>query len=313
MRISRSSLTTSGPAVVCGIAAAAFHLPDQSLTVAELDRQGLIKSTPEHLRQLGFRRSFIAGSESPYDLALAAVRKLDPGEVDVLIYASALPSKAESKFRYPAAALQYECGLKRATAIGVAQQGCVGLLSAVRLARSLIAAESNVNRVLCVGSDVLPRNSRREILYNLISDGAAAVLVEADSPHNQLISYSQISKGVFWDSRRREDEIVASYFSTARTVMNDALAKADLHMNDIAMIVPHNVNRQSWDILCDLMSIPRKRVYTRNIAAKGHTIAADNIVNLCDAARLGYLRKGDFLMLFSFGFGANWACLILRH
>ena len=231
----------------------------------------------------------------------------------MLIYASALPSRQESRFHYPATALQHAFGLRKANAIGVAQAGCVGLLSALRLAAALIAAEPGVNRVLCVSSDVLPRGARREILYNLISDGAAAALVERGSPRNQLLAYSQVTKGVYWQSRKQEDEIVAAYFSTARHVVEEALAKARLRMKDIAMVLPHNVNRKSWDILSDLLHIPPDRLFRANIGAKGHTIAADNVINLCDAERRNKIRPGDPLMLFSFGFGANWACAILRH
>lgn len=304
---------TNAQEVACGISSAVYHLPKRALSIAELAERRLVTSSPESLKHLGFRKVFVADGESAYDLAHAAVQKIGPPEVDALLYASALPSQSESRFRYPATALQYAFGLQRANVIGVAQAGCVGLLSAIRLAAGMIAAEPDVNRVLCVSSDMLPKTSRREILYNLISDGAAAVVVERGSPRNRLLAYSQVTKGVYWESRRRGDEIVAAYFSTARTVMQDALAKAGLRMSDIAMVLPHNVNRKSWEILCDLMEIPRERVFRRNIAAKGHTIAADNIINLCDAARLGRIRPGDHLMLFSFGFGAHWACAILRH
>jgi 3-oxoacyl-[acyl-carrier-protein] synthase III len=36
-------------------------------------------------------------------------------------------------------------------------------------------------------------------------------------------------------------------------------------------------------------------------------------MNLADAVRLGRVRTGDYVMLFTFGFGAHWACVILQH
>jgi 3-oxoacyl-[acyl-carrier-protein] synthase-3 len=291
-----------------------------------LAHQGLVTSTTKQLSQLGFRKVFMADGESAYQLAHSALEKVlkdsgyDPREIDVLIYASALPApsvrrprKPESLFRYPAAALQYDFGLIRANVLGVAQAGCVGLLSAIRLARDMIASEPGVNRALCVSSDVLPKGSHREILYNLISDGAAAVMVERNCARNRLLAYSQVSKGVYWESDNRRDEIVAAYFSSARAVIEDALKKARLSLSEIAMVLPHNVNRKSWEILGQLLEIPRDRLFWRNIAAKGHTIAADNVINLCDAARRGDIKPGDNLMMFSFGFGAHWACAIVQH
>ena len=44
-----------------------------------------------------------------------------------------------------------------------------------------------------------------------------------------------------------------------------------------------------------------------------HVIAADNWINLRDAAETGRLHHGDKLLLFTFGFGANWACMVLEH
>ena len=43
------------------------------------------------------------------------------------------------------------------------------------------------------------------------------------------------------------------------------------------------------------------------------TIAADHAINLCDAAKAGKVKPGDYLLLFTFGFGAHWACTILQH
>ena len=56
-----------------------------------------------------------------------------------------------------------------------------------------------------------------------------------------------------------------------------------------------------------------ERFFGRNIARKGHTIAADNAINLCDAVKQGKVKRGDYLLLFTFGFGAHWACTILEH
>ena len=54
------------------------------------------------------------------------------------------------------------------------------------------------------------------------------------------------------------------------------------------------------------------RLFADNIAAKGHVIAADNFINLKDAGDRGRIADGDRLMLFDFGFGASWACLLLE-
>ena len=203
--------------------------------------------------------------------------------------------------------------MTRANVLGVTQQGCASVLSGLRLARSLILAEDDVETVLCVGADAFPEICRREVIYNVISDGACAALLSRQAPTNQFVSFAQITKGAYWDSGNLENEIVAAYFPTARTVIQQALEKARLTLDDIAWILPHNVSMRSWEILLGLLNFPRERFYSENIARKGHTIAADNLINLTDATDAGLVRKGDYLLLFTFGFGLNWSCLILQH
>src|SRR6266536_4087654 len=174
--ISRPSLKGNSRSAPAGITHLAYCLPPRSVTVGELAAQGMVDSTPEQLEHLGFRRLFVADAETSYDLAKGAVRKLlrsaavAPGEIDTLIYASAVPEERPPKsgslsklFRYPATALQYEFEMTRANVIGLAQAGCVSFLSAIRLASSLLVSEPSIRRVLCVSADALPKGFRREV------------------------------------------------------------------------------------------------------------------------------------------------------
>jgi 3-oxoacyl-[acyl-carrier-protein] synthase-3 len=216
-------------------------------------------------------------------------------------------------FSYPAARLQYDFGLVNARTIGVSQTGCLGLMTAVSMARAFLLANRNAARALCVSVDVLPAGSRRDILYNLISDGACALLVERGSGRNRLVAERQITKGYYWDCEALANEIVAAYFPTARTIIRDTLAESGLAAEQLAQIIPHNVSRRSWDILMQLTGLPADRLYADNIASKGHVIGGDNFINLKDAESDGKLRTGDVVLMFNFGFGASWACMLLEH
>jgi 3-oxoacyl-[acyl-carrier-protein] synthase-3 len=276
------------------------------------------------LREFGFRTIHVAENETAYDLAKRAAARLlrnvrlDRDAVDMIVYATALPAAAPRSrnplawFDYPATRLQYELGLSRANVIGVSQAGCVSLFSAIRVARDVLAAERDVARVLCVGSDVLPRGSRREILYNAMSDGACALLVERGA-RNRILSYAQVTKGFYWSAREGEHQLIATYFPTAKRVIDDALRQAKTSIDDIKLVLPHNVNEKSWRLLLDLLGISRERLFRGNIARKGHTIAADPFVNLADAESRGEIEPGDRLLLFTFGFGAHWAAIVVER
>jgi 3-oxoacyl-[acyl-carrier-protein] synthase-3 len=306
------------------IAAIEYALPDQVITLDELARQNRLGTDPDALRSFGFEQAWIAGGEADQLAPRAAGRLLeradiDPGSIDILFYAGATPGSHAAGdnllggFSYPASRLQYELGLVNARAIGISQTGCLGLMSAVSLARTFLLANPGACRALCVSVDVLPANSRRDILYNLVSDGACAVLVERGSGRNRLLVERQITKGYYWNCEALANEIVAAYFPTARTIIRDTLGEGGFDGDRIAQIIPHNVSKRSWDILMQLTRLPADRLYADNIATKGHVIGGDNFINLKDAESAGRVQPGDLLLLFNFGFGASWACLLLEH
>jgi 3-oxoacyl-[acyl-carrier-protein] synthase III len=150
-------------------------------------------------------------------------------------------------------------------------------------------------------------------MYNVMSDAAAAVLVERDSPRNQLITLHQLSQPSYWDSPRNERELIASYFPMAQRAICGAVEQAGLRLSDLRWIVPSNVSLRSWTILAELLGVPPDLVWSKNIARVGHTVSCDHVINLADMEREGALQSGDYLLLFTFGFGASWTSMILRH
>jgi 3-oxoacyl-[acyl-carrier-protein] synthase-3 len=307
-----------------GISAIAYALPERALDLAELNDRGLLESPVDALAQFGFRSVRIS-DQTADELALRALRDLiaanhlDPESIDAIFYAGALPESHRvpeggelEGFTYPVARLQYECGLINATSIGLAQIGCTGLMAAVVLAADHLRANPRARRVICVSADVLPAGRKREVIYNLISDGACALLVERNAARNCILGERRIAKGYYWNPAALKNELVAAYFPTARTIVREMLTASGLEPADIRLIVPHNVSLRSWQILLPLLGLAPERLFADNIAAKGHVIAADNFINLKDAADCRRFNAGDRLLLFNFGFGANWACLLLE-
>jgi 3-oxoacyl-[acyl-carrier-protein] synthase III len=308
-----------------GISETEYILGANAVSVDELEAQGLLDTPVARLREFGFSCARVSRVPS-HELAIAAASKLlktssiDAASIDAIFYAGATPQSQTvetdnplSAFNYPVAQLQYELELTRATAFGVSQTGCLGMMVCVAHARDFLYAHENASRVLCVSSDVLPAGCKREMIYNVISDGACAVLVEKNCTRNRICAYRQITKGYYWDSIARKNEIAAAYFPTARTIIRETLEEARIDSSDIACILPHNVSLRSWEILLGLLQFDLKKLFDGNIAKIAHVIAADNWINLKDATDSGRLRKGDKLLLFTFGFGANWACMVLEH
>ena len=133
-----------------------------------------------------------------------------PREIDVLVCASARPEshvKASSiadpsprdevmqGFRYRSAWLQDLLDLHNAEVMAVSQQGCATMFSALRVAHALLVTEPRIQHVLCVGVDVLPTGACREILHNIVSDGACAVVVSRGGTIEKWVACRQLSRG----------------------------------------------------------------------------------------------------------------------
>jgi 3-oxoacyl-[acyl-carrier-protein] synthase-3 len=309
------------------IAGISYVFPERSRTVGELAGDRQLNSSAATMESFGFGKVHVAVTETPYELALAAAtRLLDESRVDrdsigLLIYGGtpgsmsfAAQTGAEeaasglctmSRFKFPATRLQYDLGLHNAWPFAVDQLSCTTLLGAARLARSLCLTEG-IERALCVSSEFFPANAGREAIFNCTSDAACAVLIERNGTRNRIVSATNVTKGYYWDVDALRDEIVASYFPTARHVLLRTIADAGWEPADVDWIIPHNVSMRSWQILSSLVRLPRARLFSDNIVRHGHTLAGDNFINYRDALEGGCIQPGHRVVLFSYGFGAHW-------
>jgi 3-oxoacyl-[acyl-carrier-protein] synthase-3 len=298
-----------------------------------LAADGLLESPAETLESLGFDQVRVASEESAYRLALRAATALieehsiDRDSIGLLVYGGApgglafVPARAlahagddvvsSARFRYPSTRLQYDLGLERAAVVAVDQLACTTLFGAVRVARALCIAEG-IDRALCVSADMYPPRAGREALFNCTADAGCAVLIERSGPRNRIVAARTVTKGYYWDSDAMRDEIVASYFPTARHVMMETVRDAGWSVADVDWVIPHNVSRRSWEILMGLVALPRARLWADNIARDGHTLAGDNFINLRDALDSGAVTPGERLLLFSYGYGAHWSALAVE-
>ena len=317
-----------------GLSGVAGVLARRRRDLTELAGAGLLSSPPQALAAFGFEHAHVCDASCrPGEMALDAARSamsdagLQPHEIDVLVWASARPESHLCSangatgtdsgdllhgFRYSSAWLQDALDLHNAEVMAVAQQGCATMFTALRTARAILLAEPGRRHALCVGVDVLPPNASREILYNVVSDAACAVVVSRGCAREKWRGYRQLSRGYYWDPAARGPEIVAAYFPTAKVVIDQLLTAHGLQPDDIDAVVATGVNRSSWDILMRLVGIPEDRLF-RALPPFGHTITADSFLYLEELRRLGQFERGSKLLLFTYGFGSSWCGLLLEH
>jgi 3-oxoacyl-[acyl-carrier-protein] synthase-3 len=219
---------TREPAPI-GLSGVAGVLPPRFRVLSDLAGDGLLTSPPEVLSGFGFDRAYVCDESCTVEHMARAAAQLalaDAGlhsqQIDLLIWASARaenhvctsPAAGDGRgslldgFRYSSAWLQHALELDHADVMAVAQQGCSTMFSALRVAQALLTAHPGRQHVLCVAADALPRGSHREILYNVISDAACAVVVSRGSTAERWVGCRQLSKGGYWDPSSCGPEIM---------------------------------------------------------------------------------------------------------
>ncbi|NUP08251.1 MAG: hypothetical protein HOW73_19550 [Polyangiaceae bacterium] len=325
--------TTTRFASGIGLGALGYYLPPREEQVDELAAAGRTRSSADRLRALGFQT--VRVSDVPVEqLARLAVDDLrarsgfDLSKIDLILFGGGMGTSAVVDpgedygwgrasnplplFKFTGTRLQIELGLSRVPVMGVGQMACSAFQGCVRLARALITAESGIDHVLCVAADRFPTGANREVVYNLMSDGACAGVVSRGAERNRILSVAQETRGVYWDCEASHDQIVAAYFPLIRETMLDALRDAGLQLDELDLLIPHNVSAKTWEIMARVLGLPPEKIFTANIPRFGHAVASDNVANHLDAQAAGRVRPGDKVAWFVMGFGAHWNCTVLE-
>jgi 3-oxoacyl-[acyl-carrier-protein] synthase-3 len=98
-------------------------------------------------------------------------------------------------------------------------------------------------------------------------------------------------------------------------VLLAAVAQAGLRLDDISLILPHNVNKVSWRQVCRTINFPIQRVLLDNVPVLGHSFCADAFINYQTAAQRGLLRPGDRYLVAAAGagLGATFSAMVFEH
>ena len=304
-----------------------FALGSQSRSVEEAEKLGTLSSSAAALSEAGFRQHHVAAAgESAYDLAKSALEPIREhlSETGTIVYATCLPTSTTMSdldaFRasrdvkclmdFPASHLQADFGLDRAVPFGLHQQACTGMLGSLGMARAFLLADASLTQVLCLTADRFPEGALYEQSYNLVTDGAAACVVGTAPGPFRLLGWHGITNGAL--ARASDDEVVGSFFSYTHRVIQEALAKHGFAVNDLAWIVPQNMNVAGWLVLAKLLGFPPERVAYPSLPEVGHMVSGDNIVNLKMLHESGTFRPGDKIALATAGYGLHWHCVLLE-
>ncbi|WP_133904436.1 3-oxoacyl-[acyl-carrier-protein] synthase III C-terminal domain-containing protein [Actinophytocola oryzae] len=259
---------------------------------------------------------------SLHDLLHAAVRGLtalrgNENRVHYVIHGRAMPVVVP----YPENPLHDVCrelGLGHALTFTVTQQSCASGLLAVELAGRLLAEDPRPDALALVltGEKTFTLDARLLPGTSIFSEGAAACLVSATGPRDRLLAYACHQRGEFdVEIGESTERFQREYRPALASVIHRAVGEAGLTLDDIRLILPHNVNVVTWQRLCLLLGYPVGRVVLSNVASGGHVFCADAFANYRTALEDGLVREGDHYLVAAVGAGngATFSAMLFRH
>lgn len=308
------------------LADVAAFLPERTVPVEEMGPElGLSPTQVRVLRRfngLGEVRRQRPG-ETLADLLEGAARALPSLRgrehlVRYVIHARGVPVVVPYPVN-PVHELRERLGLTGATAFTVTHHACVSGLLAIDIAGRLVARHPDPGALVLVvaGEQVFTLDERLTPDHRVFGEGAGACLVSAGGPGDVVLSFASGQRSDLdhysEDGTAAMDRFAQEYTELLGEVILAAVKQADLSLDDIALVLPHNVNVVSWRRVCRRVGLPVDRVLLDNVPLVGHTPSADTFINHASAVALGRLAPGDRYLTAGAGFGAVFSAMVLEH
>jgi len=268
----------------------------------------------------------------------ASVKALDqsgvrPDELDLIIVATITP---EMTFPATACFLQQTLGATDVPAFDLSA-ACSGWLYGLTVADQFIRT-GMYRRILVVGAEVLSRftDYADRTSCILFGDGAGAALLEpSDDDHKGILYNVMHADGTGWDyihvpaggsrepasertlSERRHyikmrgRDVYKFAVEKMQWLLGDCMEHCGLGVDDVDLVVPHQVNIRIIKSATEKLHFPMEKVYV-NIDRFGNTSAASIPLAMQEAIEKGQIGPGSLVLLVAFGAGLTWAGVVVR-
>ncbi len=258
---------------------------------------------------------------------------LKPEDIGMIVVGTVTP---DSVMPCTANTLQEKLGAINAFTFDL-QAACSGFLYALSVADKFIRC-GEVKHAIVVGAETLSTmvDWRDRGTCILFGDGAgAAVLSRTESDKNCIVDTLLFSDGTkhemlnirhgyskvptYSPEYREHDHKIrmqgSEVFKLAVRSMLEAsekiLVKNNKTIKDVDFFIFHQANIRIIDMCLDTLKIPPEKTWL-NVDKYGNTSAATLPVCLLEAWQAGKVKKGDLVLMSTFGGGVTWASSLIR-
>lgn len=314
------------------------YVPDKVLTNFDLEK--MVDTSDEWIftrtgiKERRLADDGVATSDMGAEAAKRALENagLKPEDVTMILVATCTP---DYLFPSTAALIQAKIGAVNAGGCDVSA-ACAGFVYAFNLASDHV--KDNPNRcALVVGADTLSRfvdyTDRTSCI--LFGDGAGAVVLKATAEDRGVLSMRMgldgtgghlmmipaggtalpaseetVKAGQHY-LKLRGREVFKFAVTKMADLVTEALDDCQLGVEDIKLVVPHQVNYRILSFAAQRLGISMEKIYC-NIERYGNTTDASVAIALDEAVRKGVIERGDLVVMVAFGAGLSWASCALR-
>ncbi len=320
------------------ITAVGHYAPDKILSNKDLEK--MVDTNDEWiLSRTGIRERRILEQGATSDLCVGAIqqllaqRKIEATEIDLIIVATISP---DMFFPATACVVQDKIGARNAWGFDLSA-ACSGFLYAL-VAGAQFVENGMYSKVIVVGADkmssIIDYTDRNTCI--LFGDAAAAVLLEATEEEgfgildHRLYSDGSGGSGLHMKgggslnpaSHETIDRRMHYVYQDGKAVYKAAIKgmadvsaevmeRNNLKGNDIAWLVPHQANLRIIDATAERMGLDPSKVMI-NIDKYGNTTAATIPLCLSEWWQCGKLKRGQNIVLSSFGAGYTWGAVLIK-
>lgn len=308
------------------------YLPEQIRTNADLER--MVDTSNEWiLERTGIsERRIAAPDETAASMGAVAARRAleaantDPSEIDLVICAT---TSSQNAFPSTACEISGLVGISDCPAFDLAA-ACSGFSYGYALAHSMIMS-GQAKKVLVVAADLMSRacdpNDRTTIV--LFGDGAAAcvlgqsetegtiaVHMSADAKYGPLLSLAYPRRGEDTSNSSwlymKGNDVFKHAVTVLASLVNKTLEKGNMSAEDLDFLVPHQANLRIIAATARKLKMDMSQVIV-TLDKQGNTSAPSVGLALDEGIRSGRIKRGDVLLLESFGGGFTWGSALIRY
>lgn len=326
-----------------------YCVPRYRLTNEELATRFDERQLKSIVKMAGIsERRVVASGETAADLAYWAAkrllddRKIDPKEIDLLIFAS-----QTGDYQIPATAcvMHGRLGLSEKCAAFDINLGCTSFPYSLSIAHSMLVS-GVACKALVLTADALTTviHPKDRGLVPLHGDGAVATLLEPTSGKGGFLGFLLGTEGTGYQhlimpasgarmprTAETKNEIkdqtgivrtqehlymngpAIFHFSVYKIpeIIREALSRFKLTVADLDLILLHQANKTMVDLIYKALDVPaEKRFYF--IETVGNTSGASSPMTLAEAWRQSRLQPGSKTLLAAFGVGLSWGITVIE-